>query len=114
METTILTGNLQSSAVLEVGPVGLPDFTVAEPVIHIRVMDKTGHSDFDFPLTESIDEIIRYCREQAMWAFINGQKFEFETGDLDSVQNKEKLRTTLQAVPEPSVNLTGRLVGGND
>ena len=79
----------------------------------INIADRTGHTTLEgLELDAAVDNIIKHSEENARWAFINGELFEFTGANKRSEQNVNALKGKLEAVENPDILLTGRLVGG--
>lgn len=81
----------------------------------IEIADRTGHTTLaDLDIDQAVNEIVKNAENNARWVFINGEKYEFSAGSMSSAANIEALKTRLQSLQDPSVLLTGVLVGGHD
>lgn len=79
----------------------------------IEIADRTGHTTLaDLDIDQAVNEIVKNAENNARWVFINGEKHEFSAGSMSSAANIEALKTRLQSLQDPSVLLTGVLVGG--
>ena len=79
----------------------------------IEIADRTGHTTLaDLDIDQAVGEIVKNAENNARWVFINGEKHEFSAGSMGSAANIEALKTRLQGLQDPSVLLTGVLVGG--
>jgi hypothetical protein len=88
--------------------------TVAPKTYQINIASQEkGHETLELELEEATDSIINNASGNARWVFINNAKFEFEGTNYNSPSNRQRLQTQLQAVENPVVMLTGKLIGGN-
>jgi hypothetical protein len=72
-----------------------------------------GHESLMQELEEAVSTITTRVKENALWVFINGTKFEFTGSDVRSEQNQANLTQAILAAEEPrSIVLTGELRGG--
>ena len=79
----------------------------------IQIADNTGHTTADNLLVEeAVEKIIENAESNARWVFINGAKFEFDNGGFRTEANTQKLKARLEEEHNPTVLLTGILVGG--
>ena len=80
---------------------------------NLNIADKTGHTVVEnLDLEQTVDNLLEQAESQARWIYINGAKFEFESGAVNTTQNRQKLSTALESVDDTTVMLTGRLIGG--
>jgi hypothetical protein len=80
----------------------------------VNIASQKGHDTLELTLEASIDNIIENAESKARWVFINGEKFEFQGTNYRSDTNVQRLQAQLQAMDDPAILLTGRLVGGKE
>jgi hypothetical protein len=79
----------------------------------IKISDNTGHTEM---LEQTVEQTVKAVTEKvashAHWVWIDGQLFEFEAGEVTSNENAAKLAARLEAATDPTVVLSGTLIGG--
>lgn len=79
----------------------------------IKISDNTGHTELLEQTTkQTVDAVMEKVSSHAHWVWIDGQLFEFEQGDVNSKANTDKLAARLEAAQDPTVVLSGTLIGG--
>jgi hypothetical protein len=79
----------------------------------VKVSDNTGHTELlDQTLDQAVTAITDKVASHAHWVWIDGQLFEFEAGEVTSAENTAKLKARLEAATDPTVVLSGTLIGG--
>jgi hypothetical protein len=80
----------------------------------INIADRTGHSTVaNLSLDETVNNIVENIDSKSRWLFINGEAVNFKgAGSKLSNENISTLRTTLESLNDPTILLTGTLVGG--
>lgn len=80
----------------------------------INIADRTGHSALaNLTLDETVANITENIESKSRWLFINGEAMNFAGSGKLSAANVETLRTTLSNLTDPTILLTGTLVGGH-
>ena len=79
----------------------------------IDIADRTGHTAIaDLALDAAVETIMENAEKNQRWVFINGEKFEFNGTQVRTEANTDKLKTLLGAQVDPTILLTGVLIGG--
>jgi hypothetical protein len=79
----------------------------------IDIADFTGHTSIaDQSLASAVDTIIEKAETGGHFVWIDGQPFEFNSGEVKTEANKQKLAARLEAAQDPTVVMSGILVGG--
>ena len=79
----------------------------------IDIADRTGHTSVaDLELDAAVEQICDNAEKNQRWVFINGEKFEFDGAAVRNEANVNKLRNRLANEVDPTILLTGVLVGG--
>lgn len=80
---------------------------------NIQISDNTGHTELlDQSVEDTVKAVIDKVEKHSHWVWIDGQLFEFEQGEVNSKANANKLAARLEAAENPTVVLSGTLVGG--
>lgn len=79
----------------------------------IEISDKTGHTEIaDLTANEAATAVAARVKANAYWVYINGAPFEFESGDVDTQENIQKLEAAFAEQDNPNIVLAGTLIGG--
>jgi hypothetical protein len=79
----------------------------------IQISDNTGHTELlDQTVDNAVKAVIEKVESHNHWVWVDGQLFEFEQGEVGSNANAKKLAARLAEANNPTVVLTGTLVGG--
>jgi hypothetical protein len=82
----------------------------------VNITDRTGHSSVaNLSIEKTVDTIVENVENKSRWLFINGEAVNFKGASSQlSTENVQMLRTMLENLNDPTILLTGTLVGGNE
>jgi hypothetical protein len=82
----------------------------------VNIADRTGHSSVaNLSLDETVNTIVENVENKSRWLFINGEAVNFKgAGSQLKNENVQMLRTMLENLNDPTILLTGTLVGGQE
>jgi len=82
----------------------------------VNIADRTGLSSVaNLSLDETVNTIVENVENKSRWLFINGEAVNFKgAGSQLKNENVQMLRTMLENLNDPTILLTGTLVGGQE
>jgi hypothetical protein len=82
----------------------------------VNIADRSGHSSVtNLSLDKTVSNIVENIESKSRWLFINGEAVNFKgAGSKLTSENIASLRSTLENLNDPTILLTGTLVGGQE